>query len=96
MELESTQMIFIPQITISDSTISFSFDPLSSYWPHGNFSIKDDILTMTTDDNKYIYVFQIDGDNLIFQKDESSLVKLIDSRLGVSVTDQSKFYLEDE
>jgi hypothetical protein len=92
----STETIFIPNVTISDDKISFSFDPLSSYLPRGSYSIEDDILTMTTDDNMYSYVFQIDGDNLIFKKDESSLVRLIDSRLGVSVTDQSKFHLEDE
>jgi hypothetical protein len=96
MDQESTEKIFIPQITISDDTISFSFDPLSSYWPRGNFTIKDDILTMTTNDNMYNYVFQIDGGDLVFQKDESSLVRLIDSRLGISVMDQSKFHLEDE
>lgn len=93
---EAAETAFVPYVTISDDTISFSFDPLSSYWPLGSYSIEDDKLTMTTDDNMNTYVFQIDGDNLIFQKDESSSVRLIDSRIGAKVIDQSEFHLEDK
>lgn len=85
-----------PYVTISDHIISFSYDLLSSYLPVGSYSIDDGILTMTTDDNKYIYVFQIDGDNLIFQKNKSSSVNLIDDRLGVKVTNNAKFHLKED
>ena len=96
MEQEETDVNLLPYVTISDDKISFSYDSLSSYWPLGSYSIDDDKLTMTTDDNMYIYVFQIDGDNLIFQKNDSSSVKLIDDRLGVKITDNVKFHLKDD
>ena len=50
--------------------------------------IENDIITMTIFDTKYIYVFQIDGDNLIFQKNESSP----DSKIG-DIADNAKFHL---
>jgi hypothetical protein len=50
---------------------------------------------MKTDDDLYHYVFRIDGDKLLFQKDESSSVKLIDDRLGVKITDGAVFQLEE-
>ncbi len=84
-----------PYVTISDNTITFTYDLLSSYLPRGNYSIDDDILTMTTD-SKNIYVFQIDGDNLIFQKSKSSSVNLKDGEHGVKITDKAKFHLKDD
>jgi hypothetical protein len=53
-----------------------------------------DKLTMITDDGKLKYVFLIDRDKLIFQKDESSEVNLIDDRFGVKITDNEKFELK--
>lgn len=55
----------------------------------GTYVIDDDTLTMTTDDNNYTYVFKIDGDNLIFQKNDS----LIDDKIGVKIKDNAKFHL---
>jgi len=52
------------------------------------YLIENDIITMTIFDTKYIYVFQIDGDNLIFQKNESSP----DSKIG-DIADNAKFHL---
>jgi hypothetical protein len=95
MEVE-TEADIPPYVTISDNKISFTYDLLSSYLPRGNYSIDDDILTMTTDDSKYVYVFQIDGDNLIFQKSRSSLVNLKDDEHGVKITDKAKFHLKDD
>jgi len=96
MEQEETEEVPLPHVTITENKILFSYDLLSSYLPLGTYSIDDDILTMTTDDNKYIYVFQIDGDNLIFQENESSSVNMIDGRFGAKVTDNSKFHLKDD
>lgn len=95
MEVE-TEAGTPPYVTISDNKISFIYDLLSSYLSLGTYSIDDDILTMTTDDSKYIYVFQIDGDNLIFQKSKSSSVNLIDGKHGVKITDKAKFHLKDD
>jgi hypothetical protein len=94
MEQEDTEEILLPHVTITDDEILFSYNLLSSYLPLGTYQIDDDILTMTTDDNKYIYVFQIDGDNLIFQRNKSS--SALCGRFGVEVTDNAKFHLEDD
>lgn len=85
-----------PYVTIMDDKISFTYDFLSSYLSLGNYSIAGDILTMTTDDKKDIYVFQIDGDNLIFQKSRSSPIKLKDEEHGVIIKDKAKFQLKED
>lgn len=96
MEMEGIEEVFLPCIEIADSQIIFSYDLLSSYRSVGSYTIDDGKLTMTTDDNQYTYVFQIDVDDLIFQKEESSTVKLIDDRLGTQVTDHAKFHRKKE
>jgi len=96
MEYKKTESVLIPSIRISDNEILFSYDMLSSYLTLGTYTIDGHILTMTTNDDKYIYVFQIAGDNLIFQENESSLISLIDNRLGVKVTDKAKFHLVND
>ncbi len=93
---ESDEGEVLPYINIEENKMVFSYNLLSSYLPYGTFTVKDGMLTMTTDDKKYTYVFQIDGDNLIFQKDKSSSVNLIDDRLGTKLTDQAKFHRREE
>lgn len=83
-------------VTISDDDLSFSYDLLSSYLPYGNYTIKNDILTMTTADDKYKYVFKIDGDSLFFQKNESSSVNLTDNKFGVKIENNAEFILIDQ
>lgn len=95
--MEHDGEIFLsPSVTIADDTFTFFYDPLSSYMPIGNYTVEEDILTLTTDDKKYHYVFRIDGNSLIFQKEESSTVRLIDERLGVEVMDQAVFHYTEE
>ena len=89
---------FSPCVSISDKGISIG-DLLSSNsnnWVRGTYVIDDNTLTMTTDDNNYIYVFQLDGDNLIFQKNDSSSLDVINNRFGDNVADNAIFYLLDE
>lgn len=86
---------FSPCVSISDKGISIG-DLLSSNsnnWVRGTYVIDDNTLTMTTDDNNYIYVFLVDGDNLIFQKNDSSSLDVINNRFGDNVTDNAIFYL---
>ncbi|SET64457.1 hypothetical protein SAMN05660297_03026 [Natronincola peptidivorans] len=85
-----------PWITISDVNISFVYDSLSSYLPVGAYTIEENVLTMMTNDGLYKYVFQIDGDKLIFLKEESSEVKLTDDRLGIKITDNAEFKLQEK
>lgn len=96
LEQKNTEEILLPRVTISGNEIIFSHDLLSSYLPYGTYQIEGDVLTMTTDDNNYTYTFLIDGDTLIFQKDESSTVKAINDSFSALVTDQAKFKLTVE
>ena len=96
LEQEETEAILLPYVKITDDEILFVHDLLSSYLSIGTYVVDDGKLTMTTDDSKFIYVFEIDGDNLIFQENESSLVKLIDGRFGVKVTDKLIFHLKED
>lgn len=95
-EKKASKYLPLSYVTISDDEILFTYDLLSSYLPHGTYSIDDGKLTMKTDDNKYVYVFEIHGDNLVFQKNESSAIKMIDSRLGFELKDNATFHLRDD
>ncbi len=81
----------INNIQIKDNTFTFSYDLLNSYYVYGNYKIEDNTLIATTNDGLYKYVFEIDGNELIFNKKESSPVKLIDDRSGVQVENGSVF-----
>jgi len=84
----------LPVVVIKNGRISF-YDMINSQLPSGtsgNYSIKNDVLSMKTDDNKNIYVFLIDGDNLIFQKSESSSTKILNNSTGDRIEDNLIFY----
>lgn len=55
-----------------DGTFVFTFSPLSSYIGHGKYTVKDDVLTLKTDDGKYHYVFKMEDGTLIFDAEQSS------------------------
>ena len=84
----------LPKINISNGHITFTYDLLSSYMPVGTYTIDGNILTMTTTDKKYKYLFQVKGDKLIFHKDKSSKSNLTDDRLGFKITDKDEFKLK--
>jgi hypothetical protein len=90
-----TETVILPNVTISNNDISFTYDYLSSYLPYGTYTIEGDMLTMITNDRKYKYVFYVDGDKLIFQKNESSRVNLTDDRIGVKIADKAEFKLKE-
>lgn len=78
-----------------NKTFSFVFDFLSSYLPYGTYEINGYILTATTDDKKYTYLFKIKNDNTLeFIEDGSSKIKLIDSSTGVKIYDRAQFKTE--
>ncbi|HPU63147.1 MAG TPA: hypothetical protein PK304_03245 [Mobilitalea sp.] len=89
-----TESGITPYVRISKNQISFTFDFLSSHLSVGNYSIEDDILTMTTYDGNEKYVFKIDGDTLIFLEDRSSPIKVKNEIQEVKVTDKAKFRLK--
>ncbi len=81
----------LPYIKIIDGKIDLG-DMTSSMFPNGvsgTYSVNNNRLTMITD-SKCIYVFQIDGDNLIFLKNESSP----DESIRIKITDKAKFHLK--
>lgn len=82
-----------PYVIISENQISFTYDLLSNHLSYGNYSIEGDILTMTTYDGNEKYVFQVDGDTLIFLENSSSLIKLKNEK-EVKVTDKARFRLK--
>lgn len=95
LEHTGTKAGVLPSVTISDDNISFTYDAFSSYLPIGTYTTKSDILTMITDDGRYKYVFQVDGDKLLFKRNESSEVNLTDDRFGIKITDNAKFKLKE-
>ena len=94
LEQTATKGDVLPQVNISNGNITFTYDLLSSYLPYGTYTIEGDILTMTTTDKKYKYLFQVKGDKLIFHKDKSSKSNLTDDRLGFKITDKDEFKLK--
>jgi len=95
-QIDQEEVMVRPSVNISGNNISFSYDMLSSYLSVGTYTIEKDVLTMITDDEKYKYVFQIDGNKLIFLKNESSEVDLIDERFGVNIPNNAEFKLIKE
>lgn len=94
LEHTGEESALLPSVTIAGNEISFIYDFLSSYIPHGSYTIDNNILTMKTSDGDYYYVFKIEGDKLIFQESESSPVRLADDRLGIKITDNAVFKLK--
>ena len=95
MEREASEERIAPRVNIDDDRISFSYDLLSSYFSVGTYEIDEKRLIMTTDDQLHTYVFEIDGNNLVFQASGSSGVKLLNNRIGIEVTDQAVFKLQE-
>lgn len=94
LKIENDQHSFPPNIFIDNGKCGFSYDPLSSYYPHGEYIVEDDKLIMVTDDGRFKYVFRIGDKSLYFVELESSEVKLIDERLGVEIKDGAEFLFE--
>lgn len=73
----SETTIIKPSITLysEDSSFSFTFSALSSYWPIGEYEITDGKLIATTDDGLNHYVFDIISESKIsFNEAESSVL----------------------
>ncbi len=56
----------------SDTEIMFNYSLLSSYIPHGTYTVKHGKLVMKTDDGRYTYTFIFKGDSLVFDAAHSS------------------------
>ncbi|MBQ2902214.1 MAG: lipocalin family protein [Agathobacter sp.] len=91
MEIDPT--IPPPCVSITDEQIWFLYDYMSSNLTLGTYVVEGDILTMTTDDGKEIYVFKVKGDTLVFQARKSSELKYVDEENAFKVYDGAKFKL---
>jgi len=96
--LEKGDKAISPELTLSsDGTFGFPYDVLSSYYPIGTYEEADDILTATTDDGRYHYIFErVDEKTLKFVAEQSSDVSLTDPNLGVEIADGDSFVLQEE
>lgn len=50
----------------------FMLSPLSSYLAHGEYTLENDRLTLITSDGRYTFVFDVEGDTLVFDASASS------------------------
>jgi hypothetical protein len=68
----------------------FTYSALSSYLPIGTYKIDNTDLILKTDDGKNKYIFQIKGNNLVFNEGKSSPVSFGE------VTDGAVFAMKDK
>jgi len=87
---------FLPCVKISESTFTFQYDVTSSYLSMGKYEINGSRLILRTDDEKFKYIFRIDGDSLFFIKSESSVVTLNDEKMGTIIIDGSEFVFNNQ
>lgn len=89
--------VVLPNIQLNkDGSFEFFYDTLSSYAPHGNYSIQEDLLEASSSDGKYDYYFRIiDDRTLEFIQEGSSDVSLTDQKIGSPVTDGAVFTLKE-
>ena len=84
-------------INIDDKSFLFSYDVLSSYFTIGTYEINDNILTATTNDDKYHYTFEIiDENTLCFVEQESSKITVIDTNFCVVPQNGALFKIKEQ
>lgn len=97
MVAEGQDEYLIPTLTLNEEehTFSFAYDVLSSYMPCGTYQMTDKLLTATTEDGLYQYLFEVvDNHTLKFIQEGSSEVYLFDDHLGVPIEDGSLFEMK--
>lgn len=98
MVVEGKQEKEVPNLTLfSDGTFGFSYDLLNSYYAVGTYKIQEDKIIASTEDGKYAYTFEKQGDKQYrFIADESSDVSLINKACGEEIKDGAIFELDGE
>lgn len=82
--LKNTDEPISPYVLLKeDNKFVFMYSSLSSNLPQGTYSIDKNKLILTTDDNKYTYVFKISDKTIIFIADKSSEIPLLDKEVPV-------------
>lgn len=64
----------IPRLQLTqDRRFTLEYAALSSYVPQGTYEMQEDLLVLTTgDDYKYVYVFSVEREGLVFLARQSS------------------------
>lgn len=76
-EFSASTEVIKPAVTLKEGNhFLFMFSPLSSYLALGTFTQEKDQLILTTDDEKYRFVFRVGQNQLIFSAGESSPLPL--------------------
>ncbi|MEY8319663.1 hypothetical protein AAK894_01125 [Lachnospiraceae bacterium 46-61] len=103
MELEKekydSDKKILPTISVDTNKkeFTFSYDMLSSYFTIGTYEINDNILTATTNDDKYHYTFEIiDKNTLCFMEEESSKITVIDKNFCVVPQNAAIFKIKEK
>lgn len=93
-DLEESNALPKLQLDMYNKKFVFSYDMLSSYLSTGSVKQDGAELIMTTEDNKYTYVFKIINTyTLQFVKDKSSSVELTDNNFGIPIEDGAYFQI---
>lgn len=88
---EDSPDILKPKITLEkNNEFIFTYSALSSYLPIGTYEIHQNSLILNTEDGKNKYLFEIQDDTLVFDKENSSPVTLS------NLTDGAIFSLLDD
>lgn len=68
-----------PYISLNetDKIFTFMYSPLSSYLPYGKYELKENTLILSTDDGKFTYYFEKQGNSYIFDAKRSSYIATI-------------------
>lgn len=71
--LQSSDEVIAPYVLLEeDNKFVFMYSALSSYFAHGKYSIDSNKLILTTEDEKFTYVFKINNKSISFIEDKSS------------------------
>ena len=90
------ESVISPYVSISEDQIVFTYDFMSSRLCLGTYTIKGDVLTMTSKDEE-TFVFQIKGECLVFKERASSELKYVSEKEKelFHIVDGSKFKLRE-
>lgn len=95
--MEGQDDVWTPVLILElDGSFSFSYDPLSSWLPHGTYTFDGTVLTGVTEDQKYFKFLRKEDGVFTFMKEESSSVtyvmeeKFIE-KYGMEIKDGAEF-----
>lgn len=91
-EVSLDSEVLCPSIELSENNeFIFNYSFLSSYKPMGTYVVKDNILTLSTSDNKNVYIFEIVDNKLVFNEEESSKIPVYSHQYKLKDKDEFIF-----